>query len=337
MATVSVHYINAVLACMQRRGKPVTPLLQAVQLDQARLTHAQQRVPAEVMTQLVKQVWAGLADEFMGCTRRPCKQGVFALMTRHVLRCDSLQAVLEQGIHFYNLFTDDIQMRLQQRGGRVELRARFREPAFDPDHFYQEFWLVIWHRFASWLIGCKIPLIQVSFPYSKPAHHTELKHLFPCRHRFNHSELTFSFSEDYLACQPVRTQRDLARFLKHSPADLITIPGDEKRFAAMIRARLLHQPAEVLHCPSFESLAQGFNISSQTLRRRLRDEGTSYPQIKAEIRRDLAIEKLYSQRLAVSDIARMLGFSEARSFTRAFKQWTGQTPSAYLSSRAGTK
>ena len=331
MATVDIHYVKALLNCSQRQGFSIDVLLDEIGIAQNLLETPGARAYGEQVTELVKITWDQLNDEFLGCTQTPCKQGVFALMACHVLHYESLQAVLEQGVNFYNLFTNDIQMQLVNRGSIVEFKAKFLCPELDPDHFYHEFWLVIWHRFASWVIGKKIPLIHVDFPYEKPDNFRELKFLFPCRHQFNRGELKFCFSADYLANTPVRTQRDLARFLKNSPADLITIPGEEKSYKARIRSVLLYQKSDVLICPSFEELAATFNISGQTLRRKLKTEGTSYPIIKDDIRRDLAIEKLCSQKLPVSEVARLLGFSEPRSFTRAFKTWTGgYTPRAYV-------
>lgn len=330
MATVDIHYIRAALNCAVRKGVAADALSDQIGVSQKQLQQTGGRAHGDQMTRLVQAVWAELGDEFMGCTARPCKPGVFAFMTRNSLHYDSLEAVLRQGILFYNLFTYDIQMRLQQQGNRVEFEIEFARPELDPDYFFQEFWMIIWHRYASWIIGKKIPLSEVCFTYPKPAHRSELKHLFPCRHHFNQPRLKFSFSAAFLAQPPVRTQRDLSQFLRHSPADLITIPGEEEGYRARIRALLLQQDSDVLQCPSFEALAEGFNISSQTLRRKLKSEGSSYPQIKDEIRRDLAVEKLFSQKLSVSEIAHALGYSESRSFTRAFKQWTGLTPTGYL-------
>ena len=333
MATVDIHYILAALRCAERKGVVVEKLINEIGISQEQLSQFHGRAHGDQITRLVQSIWSELNDEFMGCTEHPCKQGVFALMARHSLHYESLEAVLRQGIHFYNLFTDDIHMRLVQQGEIAALEIEFTRPELDPDHFYQEFWMVIWHRFASWVVGKKISLTQACFTYAKPAHQNELKYLFPCRHHFNRPLLKLSFSTDFLALRPVRTQRDLSGFLKHSPADLITIPGEEQSYRARIRSLLLHQDSEVLQCPSFEQVAGGFNISAQTLRRKLKGEGTSYPRIKDEIRRDLAIEKLLSQKLSVSEIARLLGYSESRSFTRAFRQWTGLTPTAYIRSK----
>ena len=330
MATVDIHYARAILACYARSGLSIEQLLGEAGIDQDILANNDSRIAGEKITYLVKHTWARLDDEFMGCTEHPCKHGVFALMSKYSLNHDSLRRVLEQGIHFYRLFTDDIQMQLKIKGGTVEFSIKFVKPELDAGNFFQEFWLMIWHRFASWVIGRKITLNQVFFPYPKPAHHQELKNAFPCRHNFNQAVMKISFSVAYLSLPPIRNQHDLILFLKDSPADLITIPGEEISYRAKIRTQLLQQQQIILHCPDFELLAKSYNISSQTLRRKLKIEGTSYGQIKDEIRRDIAIDKLNSNASSIADIARILGFSESRSFTRAFKKWTGHTPSEYL-------
>jgi AraC-like DNA-binding protein len=70
-------------------------------------------------------------------------------------------------------------------------------------------------------------------------------------------------------------------------------------------------------------------MTSRTLRRKLTDEGTHFQDIKDGLRRDTAIHLLSQPSLPVSGIARELGFSEPSAFTRAFRHWTGVSPSSY--------
>jgi len=337
MATVDNHYVKAALRCAQRHDVSINQLMETMGLSWEQLETPQGRTHGDQMTKLVQIIWAELRDEFMGCTEHPCKTGAFAFMTRHTMHYDSLEAVLEQGILFYNLFTDDIQMKLVQQGKSTSIEIEFARPDLDPDHYFQEFWMVIWHRFASWIINKKIPLIETHFTYAKPQYHAELNYLFPCQHYFNRSVLKFCFSNAFLAQTPVRTQHELSLFLKNSPANLITIPGEELSYQGRIRSLLLHQDSKVLKCPSFESLADAFNMTPQTLRRKLKQEGSSYSMLKEAIRRDVSIEKLFSQKLSVSKVARLLGYAEPRSFSRAFKEWTGVTPTDYMKQRKKTE
>ena len=81
--------------------------------------------------------------------------------------------------------------------------------------------------------------------------------------------------------------------------------------------------------PSLEEVGDTLAVTPQTLRRRLRDEGRGFQQIKDELRRDAAIEFLLHTQLPLLEIANRVGFSEASTFHRAFKQWTGVAPGEY--------
>ena len=70
-------------------------------------------------------------------------------------------------------------------------------------------------------------------------------------------------------------------------------------------------------------------MSESSLRRRLQSENTSYQAIKDEVRCEVAIDKLLHEDARVADLAEYLGFTEASSFVRSFKGWTGLTPKSY--------
>jgi AraC-like DNA-binding protein len=69
--------------------------------------------------------------------------------------------------------------------------------------------------------------------------------------------------------------------------------------------------------------------SARAVRRTLRQMGTSYQELQDEVRRSQAVEYVSSSGLTCEQIAERLGFSDARSFRRAFKRWTGTTPNEY--------
>jgi AraC-like DNA-binding protein len=70
------------------------------------------------------------------------------------------------------------------------------------------------------------------------------------------------------------------------------------------------------------------------LARRLRAEGTSLSAIVENIRRDMAIARLTRRGATIDRIAADLGYAETRSFTRAFRQWVGESPLRYRARRA---
>ncbi|HCB13108.1 MAG TPA: AraC family transcriptional regulator, partial [Gammaproteobacteria bacterium] len=62
------------------------------------------------------------------------------------------------------------------------------------------------------------------------------------------------------------------------------------------------------------------------LHRQLQEEGTSLQALKNEIRRDRAVDLLNRTSRPIKQIAPAVGFLNEKSFSRAFKQWTGVTP-----------
>ncbi len=67
----------------------------------------------------------------------------------------------------------------------------------------------------------------------------------------------------------------------------------------------------------------------RTLQRKLSEENTSYKELLDETRRELANQYLRQATLSVSEVTYLLGFSEPSNFSRAFKRWTGRTPSEF--------
>lgn len=333
MATISCHYVNAALGGLTRHGYNPESLLIKAGINPKLVRTPVARVSDAQMTLLVQVIWDAMADEFMGFTRTPCKKGTFALMTQSVRRCENLREVMQMGTKFYNLFTDDIHTELSESETEARISIKFASPELDQDHFYHEFWLIIWHRFASWIIGKRIPLVQTCLAYPKPNHAAELHYLFPGPHSFENDENQLAFDNQYLNLPPIRSKADLASFLVHSPADLMTIPGDDNnlqnKITRLITAQSAIQHKEGLSFPSIDQLANQLYLTPQTLHRRLKREGTSYQRIKDSIRRDVALTKLVKERLPVKQVAEIVGFSEPRSFTRAFKHWTGLSPREY--------
>ena len=83
-----------------------------------------------------------------------------------------------------------------------------------------------------------------------------------------------------------------------------------------------------LHNASAEAVAARLGWSLRKLQRRLRESGTSFRKIREELLEERACQLLLQSGLSVSDVAVVLCYRETNSFRRAFKSWTGRTPSA---------
>jgi AraC-like DNA-binding protein len=92
--------------------------------------------------------------------------------------------------------------------------------------------------------------------------------------------------------------------------------------------RLLAKRGDLLNAP-IEQVARSLNMSTRTLQRRLAENGHGFGEIRDQIIFQLAAQALKTKVLNIEEISEKLGFSDRHSFTRAFKRWSGLTPSAY--------
>jgi AraC-like DNA-binding protein len=86
---------------------------------------------------------------------------------------------------------------------------------------------------------------------------------------------------------------------------------------------------------SMAEVARSLGTSQRSLHRRLSDEGTSFNDLLDEVRRQFAEQYLGRPRLAISEVAYLVGFNDPSAFFKAFRRWTGVTPSEFRLSLPG--
>ena len=176
-----------------------------------------------------------------------------------------------------------------------------------------------------------MPLKHADFKFSAPAHVKEYSLFFPCHCRFDQNQNSIVFDRSALSLPIKRTAKELREFLKNSPADLLSKPMFHSTFTTQVMNYMggVGENSSIENMPFIEEVAVYFNMSSRNLRRRLKEENSSYQSIKDTLRKNHAIKLLNDNNLAINQVAREIGFNEPAGFTRAFKQWTGQTPRQY--------
>lgn len=88
---------------------------------------------------------------------------------------------------------------------------------------------------------------------------------------------------------------------------------------------LLDQSGEF---PTLDVMAERFAMSTRSLIRKLKAEGTSYQQLLDDVRKEQALWLLQETTLPIEQIAEQLGYQDTSNFSRTFRRWFGQTPLA---------
>ena len=83
---------------------------------------------------------------------------------------------------------------------------------------------------------------------------------------------------------------------------------------------------------SDSAIAQSLHMSNRTLQRKLNEKGTTFKKLLTEVRKELALKYIRNNQMTLTELSFQLGFSEMSAFSRAFKQWTGNSPRQYRQS-----
>ena len=81
--------------------------------------------------------------------------------------------------------------------------------------------------------------------------------------------------------------------------------------------------------PSLDACANYLHMSSSTLKRKLKNQGSSYSAIVMQVRKNQVLQLLDQGQISISEISHYVGFKSSASFYRCFKQWTDMTPEQY--------
>lgn len=324
MATIGRYYFRVCTRGAEAQGQNAGALLRLAGVDPSSLGEAGWRGDVAAMARLVRAIVAATGDEFMGFAAAPMRPGAFAFAASLACEGETVRAGIGRAIRFYNLAARGIETRISDGAGQVRISAHFAELGRDPDHYFGEFWLMIWHRLSCWLAGETVPLVRAAFAYARPDYFEEFRHLFPCQHRFGAGGTMIAMDARALARPVARDAAELEAMIAVAPLDIMTIPARDDSLAHRVRAILVDDPAL-----DGESAAATLAMPPERLRRALRACGTSLSGIREGIRRDAATRALSRGNRSIEDIAAELGYAEPRSFTRAFRAWTGASPSEY--------
>ncbi|GGE69306.1 transcriptional regulator [Streptosporangium jomthongense] len=328
-AHIANHYLLASVRGAEQQGFDRNDLLAGAGIPPEWLNKPGQLITEKQLTRLIKSVWRATRDEFMGLSTDRCKNGTFALMADYCLGSASLGAVLRKSARVYNIACNNLNIGFDKSDSKrlVFFCLSLKDSSRDTDHMLQEFLLLMWQRFACWLVDQQIPFATTLFNYPAPPHVAEYRAMFPTELRFDETVCGFYLHEKYLQLPITRSESELEVFLKEAPAFILHRPDHDDSLRNRIRAMLARQSLQDM--PNLNELAQILHMTPRSIGRRLQEEGTSLRNIKTSLRREYAIKLMSTENLTVADVSERVGFSETASFCRAFKRWTGKSPSQW--------
>lgn len=166
-------------------------------------------------------------------------------------------------------------------------------------------------------------LLKHAAPRSISAH----ERYFGCPVRFASDQDALSISSEVLDLPNHLADDGISRFLMaHLDAEIESL-GTETPVKALVEREISRSLSGGI--PRMADVARRLAMSERTLQRRLAERDLSFRSLVAETRRHVAVNLLRKSSYPLTEVAFLAGFSEQSAFNRAFKRWTGYTPTAF--------
>ena len=325
-AATPMAFAQAIVQAYQARAMDPARALEQAQITPTQLRDSDARISSGQLEALSAAAMRELDDEALGWFSRRLPWGSYGMLARASLSAPTLGLALARWCRHHALLTDDILLQLQVEGEHARLVISERRDLGR----LREFCLVTTLRNAlgvsSWFVDSRLPVLAAEFPFAAPPHAGAYAVLFSGPTRFDAHQAAVHFDARYLALPVTRDEAAMHQMLQHALPLIVHQYRRDRLLLQRVRQLLAAAP-EAAH--NAGTLAARLHVSTRTLHRQLQDEGSSLQALKDAVRQRRATELLLRSPQAIKQVAQAVGFASEKSFMRAFRGWTGQSPADF--------
>lgn len=337
---ISGSYVRALLRAVADQGHDLQVFTESEEVTLEAMESGND-LSAALFGRLYQRAMVLLHDESLGMVSGgPVATGTFRMMCLCVIHRPTLQGIVTRAGEFMDVCSGVmvkpciIERRSSAGVGFAAVRdasdCRLRKILDEAGPMRIRTSLYMWHSLLSWFAGRALPLMRVEFDFPMPPNGSQWSRLFRCPVAFDCEQSLIRFEKSVLQLPNVQNEQALSIFLKSAPYRLIVPSYHDQRLSDRVMALFGDDFSQRL--PGADQVSGQLNMSVSTLRRQLQEEGTSFQRLKDDCRRAAAVQYLATSDLTYNEIAGLLGFDEVSAFFRAFRRWTGATPSEYRAS-----
>lgn len=287
------------------------------------------KIPLALENTLWNEAARLTADDAFGLhAAERVKPGAFDVLDYAVRTAPTLRAALERLARYNRLVHGAAVIALRDEGTKLRVEHGFGRSAHAPCRHAAEFTLACLVVIGSELVEQPVRPLTVEFAHPEPSAAVLAEHhrIFGVTPRFSQPLNALELAQDSIDRALPRADPALSRVIeRHAEALLAALPPPSETTGD----RVWHLLSQTLGAgtPSLADIAARLKMSERSLQRKLADEGRSFEALLDDVRRKLALRYLADPKLAIAEVAYLLGYSEPSPFHRAFKRWTGKTPS----------
>lgn len=197
-------------------------------------------------------------------------------------------------------------------------------PELPSSHIYDAS-AAVGHNMVRDLTGGAVQAAEVLLSRPEPRNPEPYRRFFGCPVRFNESQTSLILPGRGMGFRlPTADAQERERLISLLQQQ---ISQQQPGFAARVRHAI--RPLLLAGDASHRSVAAHLNLHPRTMGRRLEEEKVTFEQLKDEVRLATARDLLARTDMPVTDVGAALGYATPSAFVRAFRRWTGKSPSVW--------
>ena len=320
-----IAFVHSVLRAYSARDRTPAKALAEAQIAPDARGHWPSQVSPLQFERLCAAAMRELDDEAPGWFRRPLPWGSYGMLARASMGAPTLAVALKRWCRHHGLLTQDVGLALQRDEGVARIEITEHADLGEQREFALLSLLRNLHGLSCWWVDSQIALLAAHFPGDAPPHAAVYGRLFPGPVHFQAPRAALVFDAHYLDLPLRKDNAALDQMLRRA-LPILVWPYRRDRLLSRQVLRLLATPRHAQSPHTAETLAAELGLSARSLHRQLRAEDASVQQLKDQARLSRASDLLLRTALPVARIAGQCGFASDKSFARAFRHWTGQSP-----------
>lgn len=325
----------------QHRGGEVPRIMsQLIDLDSAVLGgELGERVPLEIVTEDINLAADILQDDFLGLKIIELIDLSYLPLYRGIKQCLEpfirneipipIDVLLRLAVRYFKVATEAVQVRLEPSKGRVKIVFEASDPDNISIHQMDGVMLGVirilqaYNSLSPVRLGLSLRESMSGDVFSESAEvYKQYFKLLPEKSTKNFLEFT-----SHQLNQSELSQSDLNKFCISPLHNILDKEFPDSSYSERCQ-HILTTTMSIME-PTREQISLVLNMSVSTLQRRLKQEGSSFHGILLQVRKKLASDYLFQQKLPAKDVAFFLGYQSESQFFKAFKSWFLMTPMAY--------
>jgi len=242
------------------------------------------------------------------------------------LSSTTLTEAFQRLVRYESVLNSHLTFSIIESTDRVDLISELAEIPIDAIRIVEDCRTSVLVNLCRLGLDMALDPVEVAFTYPEPKATGEHFAIFRCPVKFSQPASRVSFNLADTRRPFTSANRELALSSDQILEFMIKDLNQSDLISQVKRAIIDDLPSGA---PSATDIAKCVFVSNRTLQRRLSDENTNFQTLLLEVRRELAKKYLEDRSMPLAEISYMLGFADASSFSRAFKQWTGDPPAAF--------